>query len=193
MLFDAAFTAMTALGTIVAAKGKALAAQSQSRTDAVAGNNSYTEADIADLQGQLYGVNTGIDQSNESIARTQAQIAEGGVDLAYARERVAEARIAETGRQVIAAQRERFSSGNLDDRTGSPLLVQALTAGRVKSDIDLTRANGAIEAAAAKTTAANLQSQVTSAMEKNLSDTFGQAGSLLRAKSLRAQGASLLQ
>ncbi|EKS26521.1 hypothetical protein, partial [Afipia felis] len=85
---------------------------------------------IDKLQSQVYGTNAEVSKTNAEILGTQADTAELGIGFAWAKERTQEARIEDAGRQTLASQRSFFAGNNLSSSYGSPLLIQALTAGK---------------------------------------------------------------
>lgn len=114
---------------------------------------------IDKMQAQAAGVQAESARTNASLLGDQADIAGLGVDFAASRERQALGKIAETGRSTLEAQRSYFAGGNLDPTFGSPLLVQAVTAGRIQTDVNLTQSQFAIDKANALTTEANIRGQ----------------------------------
>lgn len=126
-----------------------------------AGNAS---AALAELQSGLFA-------SNAALLRKQADVAELGVDLAYAKGRESESRVRIAGEAVEGQQRHWYASNYLDPAYGSPLLHQALTAGQIEHDVGIVRATAQIEAADAKTRVAVLigkagEATVNSEMQK---------------------------
>ena len=63
-------------------------------------------------------------------------------------------------------------------------MAQALTAGRIAQDIDLTDAGAAVEAADAKTRKANILSQAVGAQSQVVSSVGAQLTSSLKARAL---------
>lgn len=121
-----------------------------------AGINSAQHAlDLA----PLYDANVTTSNLNADMLSDQADIAGMGVDFAWSKARKKIADVQDKGREVIAAQRSYFSSGNLDPTFGSPLLAQAITAGRVATDVDMIEAGAKIEEADALTRKTNLLTQ----------------------------------
>ncbi len=131
------------------------------------------------------------DKANVDLLKDQAAIAAGGVQLAYAAGRVQEGRILQQGRETMSSQRVYFAGNNIDPTFGSPLLAQAMTASRVASDVDLTRANTEIAAAGALTKSANIMGQAAGAAGRVVGDIGTQLSSTLSAKSSEARAASL--
>jgi hypothetical protein len=125
------------------------------------GGSSASAADEA--QAASYDRRAGIDDFNAMLYGTQADVAHLGVDFAASKERTELGKVFEAGRQTLAAQRSYFAGGNLDPTFGSPLLVQAVTAGRVSTDAEIAKASFAISKADALTTEANLRGQSYSA------------------------------
>jgi hypothetical protein len=121
-----------------------------------AGANSLQHAlDMA----PLYDANVTTSNLNADMLSDQADVAGMGVDFAWSKARKKIADLQDKGREVIAAQRSYFSAGNLDPSFGSPLLAQAITAGRVATDVDMIEAGAKIEEADALTRKANLLTQ----------------------------------
>lgn len=116
----------------------------------------YDEGLLSLDMAKLYGINAETAASNVELLTTQAEIAGEGTKLAYAKAALTKGRISETGRVTLAAQRAEFASRNIDPTFGSPLLASGLTAGRIAADMDLTDAQGAIEAADALSKRANI-------------------------------------
>lgn len=160
------FPLLTLAGGAVNAIGKLMSGASSSAIDK--------------LQSQVYGTNANVSKTNAEILGMQADTAELGIGFAWAKERTQEARIEDAGRQTLAAQRSFFASNNLSSSYGSPLLIQALTAGKVQTDVDLTRAGAAIEAANARTTAANIRSQVAGQQANSLSNLMSSIGARIK-------------
>lgn len=142
------------------------------------------EGEMALQMADLYGINAETAKANVGILTTQAEIAGMGEDFAYAKARLQKGRISEQGRVTLAAQRAEFSSRNVDPTFGSPLLTQAVTAGRVAQDLDLTDAGAAVEVADAKTRKANILNQAAGAQGQVVSSLGQQLTSTLRASSL---------
>jgi hypothetical protein len=139
------------------------------------GGSSAKEADLA--QAASYDRRAGISDFNAMLYGSQADVAHLGVDFAASKERTELGKVYEAGRQTLAAQRSYFAGGNLDPTFGSPLLVQAITAGRIATDADIAKASFAIGKADALTTEANLRGQAY--------------GATLQAQSDRASAAAL--
>lgn len=163
--------------TALSAYGKLSAAASQAFAD-------KAEGDLQLRQADLYGLNAETAKSNVAVLTSQAEIAGMGEDFAYAKARLQKGRISEKGRVTLAAQRAEFSSRNVDPTFGSPLLTQALTAGRVAQDLDLTDAGAAVEAADAKTRKSAILNQAAGAQGQVVSSIGQQLTAQLRARSL---------
>lgn len=168
---------MAVASSAVSAYGKLSAAGAQSRADEEDAQLSLRTAD-------LYGLNAETSKANVAILTTQAEIAGMGEDFAYAKARLQKGRISEAGRVTLAAQRTEFVSRNIDPAFGSPLVAQALTAGRIAQDLDLTDAGAAVEAADARTREANIRGQAAGAQGQVVSSLGQQLNSQLRAKAL---------
>ena len=141
-------------------------------------------------------------QTNTELLGTQADIAHMGVDFAASKERLSLGKIAEAGRQTLSAQRSYFAGNNLDPTFGSPLLVQAMTAGRVATDMDLAKTTFAIEKANALGNEAALRGQAAGSASQALAYTvkgsadetaavFGAATSLLSGVGAVGKGFSM--
>lgn len=157
---------LAALGSGVNALGKLLSGASSNA--------------ISKLQSQVYEVNAEVGKTNADILSKQADVAELGEGFAWAKGRVQQARIEDAGRQTLASQRSFFAGNNLSASFGSPLLIQALTAGKVQTDVDLTRAGAAIEAANAKSTAANIRGQAAGQQANSLSNLVSSIGARIK-------------
>src|ERR1700694_4491866 len=127
------FTLLAAAGTAVNVIGKLMGSSSSSAIDA--------------LQAQAYQKQGQIGDLNASLLSEQADVAHQGIDFAASKEASTIGKITEAGRATLAAQRSYFAGGNLDPSFGSPLLVQAMTAGRVATDIGVAKASFAIDKA----------------------------------------------
>lgn len=104
------------------------------------------------------GIQGDIARANVTTLNQQAELATEGADLAYAKERLVDARISSAGEVVMASQRRATQSRHFDPSYGSPLVIAAYTASQVKSDLDIARAGAAIEAADSYARAANFTS-----------------------------------
>lgn len=163
--------------TALSAGGKLFGAASQAKADTAEGGMLLQQSD-------LYGLNAETAKHNVGILTTQAEIAGMGEDFAYAKARLQKGRIIEKGRETLSAQRAEFSSRNLDPTFGSPLLTQALTAGRVAQDIDLTDAGAAVEAADAKTRKSGILNQAAGAQGQVVSSIGQQLTAATKARAL---------
>lgn len=177
--------------TALTAYGKLSGAASQAFADQAEGQNTVTEGQLSMTQAQLYGLNAETASSNVGILTTQAEIAGMGEDFAYAKARLQKGRIIEQGRQTLATQRATFASRNVDPAFGSPLVTQALTAGRVAQDLDLTDAGAAVEAADAITRKSSILNQAAGAQGQVVSSIGQQLGSELKAASQFGRARSL--
>lgn len=133
------------------------------------------------IQANAYGVQAGVAQTNTDLLNTQADVAGMGVDFAGSKERQALGAIEEAGRQTLSAQRSYFAGNNLDPTFGSPLLVQALTAGRVATDRNLAEASFAIDKANALSNVAALRGQAAGSAGQALTSLYGQMGATIKA------------
>lgn len=163
--------------TAMSAFGKLSAGASQSWADKADGELLLQQAD-------LYGLNAETAQVNGRLFTTQAEIAGMGEDFAFAKARLQKGRITETGRVTLAAQRSEFASRNIDPTFGSPLLTQAITAGRIAQDLDITDANAAVEAADARTRKAGILGQAAGAQGQVVSSLGQKMTAQLKARSL---------
>lgn len=132
------------------------------------------------ISSQIYGTNAEIANSNADTLDMQADVADMGVDFSWSKAKTQISRIEEQGRQVLSTQRSYFAGNNLDPTFGSPLLMQAITAGRVQSDVELTKAGAAIEAADARTRAANIRAQAAGQRGNALTQLYQQAGAQMK-------------
>lgn len=146
------FTLLQLGGTAVNVIGRLMGSSSAEEGSRIQADAFRTQAQIGDLNAELLG--------------KQADVAAMGVDFAAGKERIALGKIAESGRQTLASQRSYFAGGNTDPTFGSPLLVQAITAGRVATDMEITKANFAIDKANALSTEASLRGQAAGAAGK---------------------------
>jgi len=112
----------------------------------------------------LSGLQARIGQVNADSLNTQADIALEGVDLAFAKERVVDARISREGDAALSAQTNLTTARHFDPTFGSPLVLQAFTAGQVKADLDIARAGAEIEAADAYARSASLRGAALGAL-----------------------------
>jgi hypothetical protein len=131
-------------------------------------------------QAAAYGTQALTAQSNTDLLNKQADIADLGVDFAGSKEKQALAKIADAGRQTLAAQRSYFAGSHLDPTFGSPLLAQAITAGRVATDMDLAKASFAVDKANALTTEANIRGQAVGQAGQALTSLYNQSSALMK-------------
>jgi hypothetical protein len=122
-------------------------------------DNAIAKAKYSMLQGQMYGAEADAALGNLDLLRTQAQIAHGNVDIAQAKGRLNESRVADAGEKVLTGQKVSFAGRHIDPTYGSPLVMAAKTAGDIETDMGLVRAGTAIEVAGALTGVANIQQQ----------------------------------
>lgn len=160
------FTLAMLAGTGISAIGKLMAGASASAMDK--------------LQAQAYGVQAKTAQTNTDLLNKQADVAGMGVDFAASKERGQLGQIAEAGRQTLAAQRSYFAGGNLDPTFGSPLVVQAMTAGRISTDMDLAKTSFAVDKANAMSNEASIRGQATGSAGQALNALFGEAGAKMK-------------
>lgn len=169
------FTLAAIAGAGVGAIGKLMSGASSSAMD--------------QLQSQIYATNAGIAQENATADEGQAKVAADEGNLSVSR-------IQTQGAETLAAQRNFFSSSNVDPTYGSPLLTMARTAGRVASDVDIARANAAISSASSLTAAAGQQGNaLTSLLQEKGADMKSSsdlmAGYLGAATSLLSAGSAI--
>lgn len=131
-------------------------------------------------QAAAYGVQAKTAQTNTDLLNKQADVADMGVDFAGSKEKQALGKIAEAGRQTLSAQRSYFAGNHLDPTFGSPLLTQAITAGRVATDMDLAKASFAVDKANALTTEANLRGQAAGSAGQALTSLYNQANAQMK-------------
>jgi len=163
--FTIAMMASTGLNAI----GKLMGGASSSAMDAV--------------QANAYGVQAGVARTNTDLLNSQADVAGMGVDFAASKENATLGKIAEAGRQTLSAQRSYFAGNNLDPSFGSPLLAQALTAGRISTDIDLAKTSFAIDKANALGNEAALRGQAAGSAGQALTSLYGQLGAMMKGSS----------
>lgn len=160
------FTLAMVAGAGVSAIGKLMGGASSSAIDQV--------------QAQAYATQAKVAQGNTSLLDQQADVAGLGVDFAASKESSTLGKIAEAGRQTLSAQRSYFAGSNLDPTFGSPLLAQAVTAGRVATDMDLTKASFAIDKANALSSEASLRGQAAGSAGQALNALLGQSGAMIK-------------
>ena len=131
-------------------------------------------------QADAYGVQAKAAQTNTDLLNGQADVAALGIDFAASKERHALGQIEDAGRDTLAAQRSYFAGGNLDPTFGSPLLIQALTAGRVATDVDLAKTSFAIDKANAISNEASLRGQAAGSAGQALTSLYGQLSALTK-------------
>lgn len=110
--------------------------------------------------------------ANTELLDKQADVAHMGVDFAASKEREQLGKIEEAGRSTLSTRRSYFAGNNLDPTFGSPLLVQAMTAGRVATDRNLAGASFAIDKANALSNEANLRGQAAGSAATALGATI---------------------
>lgn len=159
-------TLMTIASTGITAIGKLMAGSSASAIDK--------------NQANAYGVQAGVAQTNTGLLNEQADVAGMGVDFAASKEREQLGKIAEAGRQTLSAQRSYFAGNNLDPSFGSPLLAQAMTAGRVATDMDLAKTSFAIDKANALSNEAALRGQAAGSAGQALTSLYSQASTQMK-------------
>lgn len=170
------------IGLTIAATG--LQAFGKLSAGASSANAAVAEGDLLLQQANLYGLNADTAKFNAEILSKQAEIAELGEDFAYAKARLQKGRISEAGRVTMAAQRTEFAGRNIDPTFGSPLVAQAVTAGRIAQDLDLTDAGAAVEAADAKSRAANIRGQAVAAQGQVVSSLGQKLTASLKSRAL---------
>lgn len=182
--FTIGMMGISALGSIFGASGQAEAGEAKLQEYLAKARASREEGELTLLQAQMYGINVETAQSNVKILSMQAEASEGTERIVYAKANLQKGRISEQGRVTLEAQRSTFTGRNVDPTFGSPLMAQAVTAGRIAADLDITDAGAAIEAADARTRSANMVGQVAGAQGQVVSQIGQQFMSLKRAQSL---------
>lgn len=127
---------------------------------------------IDKMQAQAYGARADAAKLNVDLLNSQADVAHEGIGYAASKERETLGKIAEAGRTTLAAQRSYFAGGNLDPTFGSPLLVQSLTAGRIKTDMGLAETSFAIDKANVLSNEANIRGQAAGQAATALSSIY---------------------
>ena len=135
---------------------------------------------ITTYQADAYGTQARTAQTNTDILNEQADVAGMGVDFAASKERQQIGAIAEAGRKTLSAQRSYFAGNNLDPSFGSPLLTQALTAGRITTDINLAQSSFAIDKANALSNEASLRGQAAGSAGQALTSLYSQMGAKMK-------------
>lgn len=135
-----------------------------------------SSAAIDRVQAQAYGTRANAAKLNTDLLSTQADVAHEGLGFAASKERETLGKIAEAGRVTLAAQRSYFAGGNLDPTFGSPLLMQTITAGRVKTDMGLAETTFAIDKANVLSNEANIRGQAAGQASSALTALYGQMG-----------------
>lgn len=143
------------------------------------------QAEGEDFRAKVLGINAGIADSDAALIRTQAETVRQGERIIVARGTFNEQKVADEGRKVLAEQRVTAVARNLDPTYGSPLLLQARTAGRVQADVELIRAGTDVERAEVKTRAANLEAQASGQVGAAFTARANQLMALRRASSAR--------
>jgi hypothetical protein len=162
--------------TLMALGGSAVSAVGSVTGGIQANNGAGITADFLQHNAAIQSGNADLALGNVDILKKQADVMRESGDVARARARVALAKTQDQGDAVSGAQIAHFASSNLDPTSGSPLLLQLLTASRVKGDMDLISAGAEVERANIRTNAANIDVQAA-----------GEAG---RAASAYSQAAS---
>ncbi len=191
------FTIASLVGTGINVIGKLMGSSSAAAMDRAQSQAYQSQAqgyDIQaaglDTQAKVYDTRAGIDALNTDLLNQQGDIAGMGVDFAASKERLALGRIAEAGRQTLSAQRSYFAGNNLDPTFGSPLLAQAMTAGRVATDMDLAKTSFAIDKANALSNEATLRGQAAGSAGQGLSDLLSGSATRISASATRQNAAT---
>lgn len=124
-----------------------------------AGLKAFGQLAEGQVSGALGEAQAGMFRANAAVMANQADVAELGAGLAYAKGALQETRVRGKGEQTLATQKNYYASNYSDPAYGSPLLHEALTAAQVESDVQLVRATAGLEASDAITRAANLRVQ----------------------------------
>lgn len=119
---------------------------------------------------------------NAELLDAQADVVDASRALPWLRANVAETKVRDEGEAVLAGQNAYFASALVDPAYGSPLLIQATTAGRVQSDVDQIRAGAAIEEATIATQAANIRAQVGGQHASGLGAAYKMEGAAMGAQ-----------
>jgi hypothetical protein len=177
----------------VNAVGKLMGSSSAVAMDRLQQQGFRLQQKSFETQAGVYDTRVGIDNLNTDILNKQADVAGLGVEFAASKERQALGHIAQTGAETLAAQRSYFAGNNLDPTFGSPLLVQAMTAGRISTDMDIVKASFAIDRANALSNEATLRGQATGSAGQTLTDILNAGNARLSAAGadLNAQGAGM--
>jgi hypothetical protein len=187
------FTIASLIGTGVNVVGKLMGGSSSAAMDRAQSQAYLTQAEGYDTQAKVYDTKASIDNLNTGILNEQADVAGMGVDFAASKERDTLGKIAEAGRQTLSAQRTYFAGNNLDPTFGSPLLAQAMTAGRIATDMDLAKTSFAIDKANALSNEATIRGQAAGSVGQGLSDMLSASATRLSASAARASAGMALQ
>jgi hypothetical protein len=120
--------------TLMALGGSAVSAVGSVTGGIQANNGAGITADFLQHNAAIQSGNADLALGNVDILKKQADVMRESGDVARARARVALAKTQDQGDAVSGAQIAHFASSNLDPTSGSPLLLQLLTASRVKGD-----------------------------------------------------------
>lgn len=150
---------------------------------------------IADWQANLAHGNT-------ELLRKRSEIEGLGADLARAKATLEETRTREQLDRVLGGETAHYAASNLDPVSGSPLLLQGFSAAQGQVDINLIRARGGVEAAAAHGRAAGTLAEAAGSAgqeaslrmksdQSTIAGLFGAATSFLQAGSKIFPGLNL--
>lgn len=167
---------LAAAGTGLNIIGKLMAGSSQKALAGVQADAYLNQSEGFKEQSRSFLDQADVAKTNVGLLNTQADIAGLGVDFAGSKLRQVLGQIAESGRQTLAAQRSYFAGNNLDPSFGSPLLAQAITAGRVASDMDIAKASFAVDRANALSNEATLRGQAAGAAGQVVASMGSAAG-----------------
>lgn len=109
----------------------------------------------AELQGKIAAGNT-------ALLEKQAEIERMGADVALSKGVFEQTRLSDKVARVLAAQPGSYAAAGLSSTTPTALTAAGFSAAQGEADLEIIRANSALEAAAAKTRAANTESQAAS-------------------------------
>jgi hypothetical protein len=153
-----------------------------------ADDGSRVTADALANNAAIQSGNAELALGNVDILKKQADVMRESGEVARARARVALARTQDEGARVEAGQVAHFASSNLDPTSGSPLLLQLLTASRVKGDMDLISAGAEVDRANIRTQAANIDVQAAGEAGKAATMYSAAASSYGNALATRMRG-----
>lgn len=128
----------------------------------------------AGLKEQIYKSNA---QVSETTSKTQKLLAE----LPVMQARLDEARLRDEVAGTLASEKAGYAAAGLDPASGSPLLIQGITAAQGEVDAGLVRVQGQLNRAAALANSASTDSETAT-------DLFQAAGANIEQKSAMVAG-----